>query len=504
MKFGVREICDVVFKATKSGHIGKYKYDVGQPILYIDSAKTSAIEGAATTVYATGGRGNSRLIAWEGEKTLTFTVEDALLSEKSFAMLSGAGLINKGIGDGLSTTAVHQNSQITFYIEKMEGEECFDANKWLTENEGAGQYVSYDSESNILQGKDEPQPISLESSGNYYNNVKYQITFTHEGKDAGLPAPNLELNGKSISSGDIILGQDIPKVIITFLGGVACSTILSIKSLTYTANYIYQNNDPLKNLSSSDPCFIISLSSKDNFGQKIMGTLNTTDSTKLVLNNINYESAEDEFELPVFIDYYTRAKTAVTELVIDAENFADNYYVEAKTNFRRQADGKDLDAMLTFPNVKIQSNFTFNMAATGDPSTFTFTMDAMPGYTLQNPNKKVLCLMQIVNDDIDNITRIETRDSVQSMIITPRSAEVAPEDTITFSLLNEFASEEENNNIIWTFFPERALEGGSSSQIGGSTYTIGPFSSASAGTIGRITATTNTGKKAVAELYIVE
>jgi hypothetical protein len=34
----------------------------------MDSAKTSTLEGKATTVYAEGGRGNSKLIAWEGEK----------------------------------------------------------------------------------------------------------------------------------------------------------------------------------------------------------------------------------------------------------------------------------------------------------------------------------------------------------------------------------------------------------------------------------------------------
>ena len=38
------------------------------------------------------------------------------------------------------------------------------------------------------------------------------------------------------------------------------------------------------------------------------------------------------------------------------------------------------------------------MASTGDPSTFTFTMDAFPGYTFFNPNKKVLCAMQILED----------------------------------------------------------------------------------------------------------
>ena len=46
------------------------------------------------------GKGNPRLIAWDGEKTLTFTIEDALMSPTSFAMPSGAGLVHgKKTGD---------------------------------------------------------------------------------------------------------------------------------------------------------------------------------------------------------------------------------------------------------------------------------------------------------------------------------------------------------------------------------------------------------------------
>ena len=97
MKFGVREICNVVFRATQNVKIGSITFAKGQPVFYIDSAKTSTVEGAATTVYATGGRGNTRLVAWEGEKTLTFTVEDALLSPVSFAIIFQMLLIQERI-----------------------------------------------------------------------------------------------------------------------------------------------------------------------------------------------------------------------------------------------------------------------------------------------------------------------------------------------------------------------------------------------------------------------
>lgn len=62
------------------------------------------MEGAATTVYAQGGRGNSRLVAWEGERTITFTMEDALISPAGFMILSGAGLIE---GTDTNTIPVH-------------------------------------------------------------------------------------------------------------------------------------------------------------------------------------------------------------------------------------------------------------------------------------------------------------------------------------------------------------------------------------------------------------
>ena len=67
-----------------------------------------------------------------------------------------------------------------------------------------------------------------------------------------------------------------------------------------------------------------------------------------------------------------------------------------------------MPAEITIPNVKIQSNFTFSMASTGDPSTFTFTMDAFPGYTVFDPTKKVLCVIQVVEDATASSNTIDT------------------------------------------------------------------------------------------------
>ena len=93
MKFGMRECCDVVFKAKYPMQIGKKIFYKGEPVVIFDTLKTSTLEGAATTVYAQGGRGNARLLAWEGDRTVTFTMEDALISTEGLAILTGAGLI---------------------------------------------------------------------------------------------------------------------------------------------------------------------------------------------------------------------------------------------------------------------------------------------------------------------------------------------------------------------------------------------------------------------------
>ena len=272
MKFGVREICNVVFKAKADTKIGTKTFKKGQPVLYIDSATTSTVEGAATTVYAQGGRGNTRLIAWEGEKTLTFTVEDALLSPIGFSILSGAGLFKSDTQD------VHVHTTSNAYVS------------------GSGEIDLTD----VLGASEEI--------------------------DATAPV-------------FITLAEEDGSIEGTLLEGLTVS------------------------------------------GKKITG------------------AGESFYGKSVFVDFYVVKDSAnVSELQIDAEHFAGNYYVEASTLFRRESDGVDMPAEITLPNVKIQSNFTFNMAATGDPSTFTFTMDAFPGYTMFDRTKKVLCVIQVVED----------------------------------------------------------------------------------------------------------
>ena len=104
----------------------------------------------------------------------------------------------------------------------------------------------------------------------------------------------------------------------------------------------------------------------------------------------------------VLVDYYVEKKTGAQQIEITPDKFGGNYYLEASTLFRNTA-GVDMPAEFIIPNCKIQSNFTFNMASSGDPSTFTFTMDAFPDYTRFDHTKKVLAAIQILEsaDAID-------------------------------------------------------------------------------------------------------
>jgi hypothetical protein len=99
----------------------------------------------------------------------------------------------------------------------------------------------------------------------------------------------------------------------------------------------------------------------------------------------------------VLVDYYVERSSGVSEITITPDKFGGYYYLEASTLFRN-TDGVDMPAEFVIPNCKIQSNFTFTMASSGDPSTFTFTIDAFPDYTRFDKTKKVLAAIQVITE----------------------------------------------------------------------------------------------------------
>lgn len=282
----------MVFKATADGQrIGDKTFKKYQPVFMIDTATTSSLEQATTTVYAQGGKGFNRLIAWEGEKTMTFTVTDALMSPMGLAVLTGAGLINPNKGN-----QTHVHATVNTYV---------DANGEAT--------ISLD---------DLNQEMGLDA-------ISYDICNTID-----MFATELDGSGAGIN----------------WFSGV------SIKDATGDYVEVTQDN-PVK--------FVID------------GAKNIT----------------------VQLDFYVVMNNAVTEVHIEPGSFGGYFYVEAQTLFRREDTGKDMAAELIIPKAKVQSAFTFTMAASGDPSTFDFVMDAFPGYTRFDATTKKMCVIQIVGVD---------------------------------------------------------------------------------------------------------
>ena len=316
MKFGVREICDVVLKAKANQKVGNKIFYKNEPVIYFDTLKTSSMEGAATTVYAQGGRGNSRLMAWEGERTVTFTMEDALISPAGFMILSGAGLVDATAEHKINVHATEQTAEVDF-------------SAW--EEDENGNKIGPAENADVL--------ITLAEEPVFANDEDFIYVML-------------------MKNGEVDTEPFIPAKV-------------DGKVVTLQASWSDKNGARSNDLSPF-------------YNSKVS-------------------------DLVVLVDYYVERDGGVSEITITPDKFGGYYYLEASTLFRN-TDGVDMPAEFIIPNCKIQSNFTFTMASSGDPSTFTFTIDAFPDYTRFDKTKKVLAAIQIVTsaDAKDEVTRIKT------------------------------------------------------------------------------------------------
>lgn len=334
MKFGVREICDVVLKAKANQKVGNKIFYKGEPVIYFDTLKTSSMEGAATTVYAQGGRGNSRLVAWEGERTVTFTMEDALISPAGFMILSGAGLIE---ASGNKPLVVHTTEQ-TAQTKAVGNKVTIDLAQEVSKDSNAGVYVMFlDDNGEIATEPFIPTKITSVNNTTGDTTKKHsQLEITLDAKLAGASRKTIDGNEKDYTPYSV---------------GPDGSTVEDVFEGFKTA----------------------------------------------VANGDNVDKSNVREGFVVLVDYYVDKTSGVQQIDITPDKFGGNYYLEASTLFRTQ-QGVDMPAEFIIPNCKIQSNFTFTMASSGDPSSFTFTMDAFPDYTRFDKTKKVLAAIQIVDE----------------------------------------------------------------------------------------------------------
>ena len=89
-RYGIKEVADVTFYKINSDGTR------GDPVLYLDTLKVSTIEQTAESVDARGGKGNPKLVTWDYGKEITVSIEDALFSSKSMAIMFGDGTVSQG------------------------------------------------------------------------------------------------------------------------------------------------------------------------------------------------------------------------------------------------------------------------------------------------------------------------------------------------------------------------------------------------------------------------
>ena len=87
-RYGIKEVADVTFYKIKANG------DMDVPVLFLDTLKVSTIEQTAEQAEARGGKGNPPLIIWDYGKEINVTLEDALFSAKSMAIMFGDGDIS--------------------------------------------------------------------------------------------------------------------------------------------------------------------------------------------------------------------------------------------------------------------------------------------------------------------------------------------------------------------------------------------------------------------------
>lgn len=123
-RYGIKEVADVTFYQLDSNGVPMY------PVLYLDTLKVSTIEQTAETTEARGGKGNGALISWDYNKEINVTLEDALFSAKSMAIMFGNGQVKTYSGSNayiMKTERFTATSDVTASSGAISGDQAKNA-----------------------------------------------------------------------------------------------------------------------------------------------------------------------------------------------------------------------------------------------------------------------------------------------------------------------------------------------------------------------------------------
>jgi hypothetical protein len=130
-QYGIKEVADVTIYQINSDN-------TYTPVLFLDTLKVSTVEQTAEQTEARGGKGNSPLIIWDYGKEITVTLEDALYSPQSMAIMFGCLDRNTGnvVTETVSTVTKMQRVTNADKITDPSNAKFYDANMSLIANSG--------------------------------------------------------------------------------------------------------------------------------------------------------------------------------------------------------------------------------------------------------------------------------------------------------------------------------------------------------------------------------
>lgn len=321
-------------------------------------------------------------MSWDGEKTLTFTMEDALITTDSLALLAAAkgkkmsGEVHTQKRLGVSDKAQPDESYV--YINTA------DKTITLNDNDALGK----------VAGNGLVYVLAADEGG--FNSEPFLFTVNSLKSEA-----IYKLLTEKPSDWETQYATYYTKTDETTYSAVTAGS--GGKAPTFEVNKYYTK--------VSDQT--IEKTSKD--GGKTLTACPYDPENGAMKGYSPKDLKELENATAIYLDYYTTGH-GFTRLTIEPDSFGSNFYIEAETLFRDDS-GADYAAIFTIPNCRVQSNFTITMASSGDPSSFTFTIDAFPGYTRFDPSKKVLAAIDI-KDAVhgltnDKVYRIKTNEDTK-------------------------------------------------------------------------------------------
>ena len=111
--FGIKEVADVEFTSLSGGKSLKF-----------DTLKVSNLEFTSEEAFARGGKGNPKLITWDYNREATLTLQDALLSMDTLAMIFGdENGTETSVSIGADTYPGYYSIVGTTYAKGMDGTE---------------------------------------------------------------------------------------------------------------------------------------------------------------------------------------------------------------------------------------------------------------------------------------------------------------------------------------------------------------------------------------------